>query len=285
MMLMLFHVCDKINFKESTVSDMTFTTPSNGMEVVLIHPQASHPTSLANLIRQTLLMTKEQDHLSIRSKHLSIQMVGKTLAAHMLSGNFATNRVTTLNNKANSIDLLAFLPQRNVCMVKQMRMRDMIAGTEKSMDVLNAHKSKAKTSITQIGTMVSVVNFSSICINLDLIIMAITTADNPPPILHQFLMKFIRIISSTEWARWYNATHVHMPLLHWHRYSFLERVFNHIADFATNFGNVNVASENRHILVLNQTFDLCHHHNESIQIYYHSSPFPWDAHRNHGIIH
>jgi hypothetical protein len=51
---MLLHVCAEINLKESTVSNMTFTTPSNGMEVVLSHPWASHPTSLANLIHQTL---------------------------------------------------------------------------------------------------------------------------------------------------------------------------------------------------------------------------------------
>ncbi len=37
-----------------------------------------------------------------------------------------------------------------------MRMRDMIADMEKSMDVLDVHKSKAKTSITRICTMVSV---------------------------------------------------------------------------------------------------------------------------------
>jgi hypothetical protein len=107
---MLLHVCEKINFKESNVSEMTFGTLSNGMEVVLSHPWASHPTPLANRIHQTLLMTKEQDHLSIRSKYLSIQMVGKTLAVHMLSGNFATDKVTTLNNKADSIDPSTFLP-------------------------------------------------------------------------------------------------------------------------------------------------------------------------------
>jgi hypothetical protein len=145
--LMLFHVCAEINFKELTVSDMTFATPFNGMEVVLCHPWASRPTSLAGLIRHTLLMAKEQDHLSIWLKYLSIQMVGKTLAAHMLSENFATNRVTTLNNKANCIDPLAFLPKSNACMVKQMCMPDKIANMEKSMDALNAHKSKAKTSI------------------------------------------------------------------------------------------------------------------------------------------
>jgi hypothetical protein len=249
--LMLLHVCAEITFKESPVSNMTFATPSNSMEVVLSHLWASCPTSLADLIHQTPLMTKEQDHLSIRSKYLSIQMVGKTLAAHMLSGNFATKRVTTLNNKANFIDPLAFFPQSNACMVKQMRMHDMIANTEKSTDVLNAHKSKAKTSITQIGIMVSIVNVSSLCINMDSIIMGITTADSPPPILHQFLMKFIRIINSTELARWYDVTHPHMPLLHWHCYSFLERVFDHIANFATNFGNMNVASENQTISELN----------------------------------
>ncbi len=87
---------------------------------------------------------------------------------------------------------------------------------------------------------------------MDLILMAITTADNnPPPILCQFLMKFIRIINSTEWARWYDATHLHMLLLHLHCYSFLKRVFNHIADFATNFGNVSITSENQPILELN----------------------------------
>jgi hypothetical protein len=43
----------------------------------------------------------------------------------------------------------------------------MIADTEKSMDVLDTHKSKAMTSIAHIGTMVSIVDFSSLCINID----------------------------------------------------------------------------------------------------------------------
>jgi hypothetical protein len=84
------------------------------MEVALSQPCAAWPISLTNLIRQTLLMTKEQDHLSICLKYLSIQMVGKTLAEHMLCGNFATNRVTSLNKEANSIDPSAFF-HRGMC--------------------------------------------------------------------------------------------------------------------------------------------------------------------------
>jgi hypothetical protein len=74
----------------------------------------------------------------------------------------------------------------------------MITDTKKSMDVLDVHKSKPKTSIAQIGTMLSINNFFSLCINMDLTITAITTTDSPPRILHQFLTKFIRIINSPE---------------------------------------------------------------------------------------
>ncbi len=52
---------------------------------------------------------------------------------------------------------------------------------------------------------------SSLCINMDSIIMAITTAGNLLPILHLFLIKFIRIINDSKGGCWFNATHVHMP--------------------------------------------------------------------------
>ena len=74
-------------------------------------------------------------------------MIGKTISGHLLQGNFATDRVTTLNNKDDSINISAFLPQRNACMAKQECLKDMISKTKNSMDDLDAHKSKAKTSI------------------------------------------------------------------------------------------------------------------------------------------
>jgi hypothetical protein len=39
-----------------------------------------------------------------------------------------------------------------------------------------------------------------------------------------------------------------MPRIRWHCYSFLEKIFNQVTNFATNFGNMNVASENHPIL-------------------------------------
>jgi hypothetical protein len=82
--LMLLYICADIDYKRSSISNIMFATPSNGMEVILSQPCTAWPTSLADLICQTLLTTKEQDHLSIWSKYISFQMISKTLAAHML---------------------------------------------------------------------------------------------------------------------------------------------------------------------------------------------------------
>ncbi len=103
------------------------------------------------------------------------------------------------SSKANSINPSAFLPKRNACMVEQEGIRDRIANTKKSMDVLDTHKSKTKSSIACIGMMMSILDFLSLCINMDSITTAITSADNPLPILSQFLMKVIRITNNTKW--------------------------------------------------------------------------------------
>jgi hypothetical protein len=112
--LMLLQICADIDYKGSPISNLLFAPPSNSMEVVLSQPRTSLSTSLADLICQTLLITKKQDHVCIQSKYLSIQMVSKTLTAHMLSENFVIDRVTSLNNEANLINPSAFLPQRTL---------------------------------------------------------------------------------------------------------------------------------------------------------------------------
>ncbi len=38
-----------------------------------------------------------------------------------------------------------------------------------------------------------------------------------------------------------------MPGLHWHLYVYVERIFNLLADFSKNFGNVNVVTGGRPI--------------------------------------
>ncbi len=159
--------------------------------------------------------------------------------------------VTSLNNKANLIDLSLFLPQQNASMIHRERSNDLTAHSEINMDIANAHKSKANIAITRIGTMVNMTDFSSLCINCDTIISAIFDSSGPQPLYRQILLKFINLMNNPNFNTWYAANKASMPSLHWHVYSFLEHILNHLAKFATDFGNVNVMSGSRLLTELN----------------------------------
>jgi hypothetical protein len=67
----------------------------------------------------------------------------------------------------------AFLLQRNKVLVKQELSSKVKATSENVMVFADSHKTKGKTAIACIGTMHSTVDFSSLCINMDMIIPAI----------------------------------------------------------------------------------------------------------------
>jgi hypothetical protein len=118
------------------------------------------------------------------------------------------------------------------------------------MDFANSYKTKGKTAIACIGTMQPMVDFSSLCINMDTIITAICSNDGPWLIFHQIHLNFIAIINNPDWVRWSDNLGL-MPLLHWYCYSFLEQIFNCFADFATDFGNGKIMTKASPITELN----------------------------------
>jgi hypothetical protein len=111
--------------------------------------------------------------------------MSKILASHMLQGNFATKKVTSLKLEANSVEPSAFLPQRNKVLVKQELLSKVKANSKNVIDFADSHKTKGKTAIACIGAMQSMVDFSSPCINMDMIITTICSNNGPQPILHQ----------------------------------------------------------------------------------------------------
>jgi hypothetical protein len=126
------------------------------------------------------------------------------------------------------------------------------ATSENVMDFADSHKTKGKTAIACIGTMQSMVDFSSLCINMDIIITAICSNDWPQPILCQILLNFIAIVNNPDWVRWSDNVGL-MPSLHWYCFSFLEQIFNCFANFATDFGSGNIMTKACPITKLNMT--------------------------------
>ncbi len=163
----------------------------------------------------TLELAKQQDFTSICLTQILIRVVLKILASHMLQGNFATEKVTSHEIKVNSIEPSAFLPQRNKCLVKRELTSEVKATSENVMDFADSHKTNGKTVIACIGTMLSMVDFSSLCINMDTIITVICFNNEPQAILCQILLNFVAIVNNPDWARW-SENVGSMPLLHWY---------------------------------------------------------------------
>jgi hypothetical protein len=172
-------------------SNLSYPKPAQGMKIVLNSAQPAHATGFSNLIRNTCATAKELDLINIRSCLISIVFINKATALHLLQGNLATEGVTLLNNKANSINLSLFLPQQNAPMINRERSNDLTTCSENSMDIANAHKSKTNFAITCIGTMVDMTNFSSLCINSNTIISAILDSTRTQPLYCQILLKFV----------------------------------------------------------------------------------------------
>jgi hypothetical protein len=121
----------------------------------------------------TIELTKHQDFTRIQSTQILIWVMLKILASHMLQGNFATEKDTSLEIEANSVEPSAFLSQRNKVLVKQELSSKVKATSANAMDFANSHKTKEKTAIACISTMHSMVDFSSLYINMDTIITII----------------------------------------------------------------------------------------------------------------
>jgi hypothetical protein len=90
--------------------------------------------------------------------------MSKVLATHMLQENFTTEKLTSLELEANSIEPFVFLPQKKASLVERKRNNEVKATTESVMDFLDSHKTKGKTAIACIGMMTSMTHFSSLCI-------------------------------------------------------------------------------------------------------------------------
>jgi hypothetical protein len=111
--LVVLHICGSVDIKATLVSNIIPATPSKGMQVILNQPCAAQASQYADFVQMTLELVKHQDFTCVQSTQISIWVMSKILASHMLQRNFATKKVTGFKIEANSVEPSAFFPQRN----------------------------------------------------------------------------------------------------------------------------------------------------------------------------
>jgi hypothetical protein len=139
--LMLFHVQGNVDIKATLVSSITAAIPSRGMQIIMNQNRASRASSFADLMRMTINKAKAQDWMSIQSSQISIRLFSKALASHMLQGNFATEKVTSLEHETKKVEPSAFLPQRNKCLIDCESTTENRATNKNVMDIIDSQKS------------------------------------------------------------------------------------------------------------------------------------------------
>jgi hypothetical protein len=168
------------------------------MDLIVSQPWVGQAGALSNLLRQTLATAKEEDTFNIRPIAVSLKHISKSTTAHMLSGNYATEEAASLDIKVHAINPSVGLPQKNPALANREMSRDLHARSENAMDVLDTHKTKAVTSIACIGTMHDMGDFTSLCVNLDTVVMGMFSPEGPQPLFRQFLLMFIKIVKSRD---------------------------------------------------------------------------------------
>ncbi len=191
--------------------------------------------ALCDLLKQTFTIARNLDPDNIGLRKMTMVHASKSLASHMLLGVFATSGVQTTNNEANSVDPSAFLPQRNTNLVDAVHRGDSTSRTETGMDVIDSHKTKVTTSITRIGLMISMRDITSLCINICTVISVITSDTGPEPIVKTVMSAIVQVTISRDWDEWMDTCGAAMPYLHFHFYSFIDRIFNLLAEGTTEF--------------------------------------------------
>jgi hypothetical protein len=82
------------------------------MRLVLNQLRTARAGQFVDLMQMTLDLAKQQDYTNIQSSQVSIWVMSKVLATHMIQGNFATEKFTRLELEINLIKPSAFLPQK-----------------------------------------------------------------------------------------------------------------------------------------------------------------------------
>ena len=237
---MLLVLTGQVNFETTTITNVKYPELTAGMEIVATSARAGRPQAFVDLAHDTFEIAKTLNPFDLRCTEMSMQICPKNLSVHMLAGNYALSPVTSVLREANAVDILAFAPQRDNNHVMIQRSIEQNASLEHHLNLSDAHRVKPTTKINNIGSIKSIRDVISLCINLGTIIRALTpVSETRSPILHQLFERVIKLLVNPEFNTWLTHCKSDMPSLHLKLLSVLDVTFMNIAKGASSFLNVN----------------------------------------------
>jgi hypothetical protein len=118
---------------------------------------------------------------------------------------------------------------------------------EDNLNVLETHQKKTATRISRIGTLISVRDVTSLCININTIILAVKSSSSPQPIIYQLLAKIIELTVNSDYGEWADQCGSTMTHLHLKLFLYINMMWVNIACAALDFRNVNVVTKHQPI--------------------------------------
>jgi len=167
------------------------------------------------------------------------------MALHLLLGNLATNGVTNVHNEANFVVPSAFLPQRNLSLVKEQRSKDLKSCNKLGMDVLNFSQNQDEHRdnphwIHPEHAGYNIPMHQHLCSDL-----RHHHGDKARANPRTIMTTISQLTLNQEWDDWIKACGTQVPHLHFHVFFFIDRIWALLDTGATKLSNINVVSGNR----------------------------------------
>jgi hypothetical protein len=242
--LLLMMLCGDIDLATGAITNIIPAEPSKSLQIVLNCDRLGQPQSLSDVFRKGFSTAKKYNASDIRSKELSLKNISKATSGHILLGNFSTNSITSLFNEPNSIDISAFFPQNDNA-IKVDQQSNLMSRMEEGMDVPDGQRSKVVSTIKRVGKVTSMKDLTSLLININTVIMIVTSSECPKPLLYQVFAKIITLTIDNNWDDWMIQCGGSIPNVHLLLLSYIDRIFICFATFCTDINNINVVTENR----------------------------------------
>ena len=251
---LLFFLCGDVDFGKTTITNVALAKPSTSMSVVMAANRTARPQALADLLRSFYETARKTNNNDIRSKEISMINVTKALSTHLMAGNFATERVTSMFNEAHAVDMLAFAPQRNTAAINNERVQENDSSMEATMDIPEAHRKKTSTTMSRSGSIASIRDVRSLCINILTLILAVTDGSSPTSILYQLLTKIVDLTNNHEFNEWMEYCGPSMKHLHFLILKVVDTIWVNAGKSSVSFLNVNIMSNNLPVATLDMSY-------------------------------